>query len=71
MAGEICKEAAIQFEDHLTGLVHDEIHIVCKNGLELLYKQAMQRAMTTPPTWMPQIKLECEIGIGKSWGEAH
>jgi DNA polymerase len=69
LAGEICKEAAIQFDESLTGLVHDEIHIIAKRGLELVTKQKLQKAMITPPSWMPQIKLDCEIGIGKNWGD--
>lgn len=70
LAGELCKEAAMKFGNSLTGLVHDEIHVLAKKGLQLQTKMALQRAMTVPPKWFPELKLKCEVGVGKSWGEA-
>lgn len=70
LAGELCKEAAMKFGDNLTGLVHDEIHVICKKGLQLQTKMALQRAMSLSPKWLPELKVKCEVGVGKSWGEA-
>lgn len=70
LAGELCKEAMLRMGDAVTGLVHDEIHIVCKNGLELTMAQKLKRAMSISPTWLPKIKLDAEVGWGKSWGSA-
>lgn len=70
LAGELCKEAAMKFGSNVTGLVHDEIHVVCKKGLELPTKMALQRAMTVSPKWFPELKLKCEVGVGRNWGDA-
>lgn len=70
LAGELCKEAAMKFGDRLTGLVHDEIHVLAKKGLQLETKMALQRAMTVSPKWFPELKLKCEVGVGPNWGEA-
>lgn len=70
LAGELCKEAMLKMGDSVTGLVHDEIHVVCKKGLSFVTAQKLKRAMTVAPSWMTQIKLDAEIGWGETWGSA-
>ncbi len=70
LAGELCKEAMLQMGDSVTGLVHDEIHVLCKKGLELQTAQKLKRVMSISPKWLPEIKLDAEVGWGKSWGSA-
>ena len=67
LAGEICKEAAQQFGDAVTGLVHDEIHLVVRKGQEKLMAARLERVMSTAPSWMPRIKLGAEVGYGSNW----
>lgn len=67
LAGELCKEAALQFGDKVTGLVHDEIHLLERKPFALLTKKKLERVMSTPPRWMPRIKLGAEVGIGDTW----
>lgn len=70
LAGELCKEAMLKMGHAVTGLVHDEIHVVCKRGLEVVTVQKLKRAMSVSPSWMPEIKLDAEVGWGKTWGGA-
>lgn len=70
LAGELCKEAALKFGQRWVGQVHDEIHVLAKKGLQFQTKMELQRAMMVPPKWLPELKLKCEVGVGKSWGEA-
>jgi hypothetical protein len=70
LAGVLCKEAAQQFGDKVTGLVHDEIHLVERAPFALLTKKKLERVMSTTPNWMPRMKLKAEVGIGKNWLEA-
>lgn len=70
LAGELCKDAMLQMGDGVTGLVHDEIHVVCRKGLGLVTAQKLKRVMSVAPAWMPEIKLDAEVGVGPNWGEA-
>lgn len=70
LAGELCKEAMLKFGDRVTGLVHDEIHVIAKKGTELVTKMALQRAMTVSPKWFPEIRLKAEVEVGPNWAEA-
>jgi DNA polymerase len=70
LAGELCKEAMLQMGDNVTGLVHDEIHVLCKKGLELQTAQKLKRVMSISPKWLPEIRLDAEVSWGKSWGAA-
>lgn len=70
LAGVLCKEAAQQFGNKVTGLVHDEIHLVEKSALAFLTKKRLERVMTTTPAWMPRMKLKAEVGMGPNWLEA-
>lgn len=71
LAGELCKEAMLKFGDRVTGLVHDEIHVITKKGTEIVTKMALQRAMTVPPKWFPELRLKAEVKVGENWGECH
>lgn len=70
LAGVLCKEAAQQFGNKVTGLVHDEIHLVERAPFALLTKKKLERVMATTPAWMPRIKLKAEVGMGTNWLEA-
>lgn len=71
LAGELCKEAMLKFGNRVTGLVHDEIHVLAKNGTELVTKMALQRAMTVSPKWFQELKLKAEVKVGTNWGACH
>lgn len=70
LAGELCKTAMLKMGKYVVGAVHDEVILVvpeeeAENAADKLYQ-----VMITPPAWLPDIKLEAEVGIGKNWGEA-
>lgn len=69
LAGELCKQAMLPFGNRVTGLVHDEIHVITKKGTELVTKMALQRAMTVAPKWFPELRLKAEVKVGSNWGE--
>lgn len=69
IAGEFCKEAMMKMRI-VVGLVHDEIHALCKRGLGLVTAQQMKRVMSVAPSWFPQIKLDAEVHVGTNWGDA-
>lgn len=70
LAGVLCKEAAQKFGNKVTGLVHDEIHLVERVPFALLTKKKLERVMTMTPSWLPRIKLKAEVGMGKNWLDA-
>lgn len=73
LAGEICKLAIgrlVELGWDAVGMVHDEILMIVKDEEIESARAAMKTAMETPPRWWPEIKLECEIGAGKSWKKA-
>jgi DNA polymerase III epsilon subunit-like protein len=67
LAGEICKEAAMRFLPYVTGLVHDEIHMVVRRHLGPIMTKKLEIAMSQAPRWLPQIKLNAEVGYGSDW----
>lgn len=69
LAGELCKEAMLKFGNRVTGLVHDEIHVICRKGLEIVTQKKLQRAMSVAPSWMPELRLKAEVKVGSNWGE--
>lgn len=69
LAGEVCKTAMLRMGDSVTGLVHDEIHVICRRGLELTTVQNMKRIMSLSPVWKPNMKLAAEVHSGASWGD--
>jgi len=67
LAGILCVEAMLKFGNRVSGLVHDEIHVIAKKGLGLVTKMALKRAMTVSPLWFPELKLKAEVGVGSNW----
>lgn len=65
LAGELCKQAMIKFGDKVVGQVHDEILLVTDDPVT--DRAELQTAMETSPEWLPNIRLEAEVGYGKSW----
>jgi DNA polymerase len=70
LAGEITKLAMERMGDCVVGQCHDELICVAKKGLEGVVAAKLKRAMTISPPWLPQIKLDAEIGIGSNWNQA-
>jgi len=70
LAGIICKEAAQQFGDKVTGLVHDEIHLIERMPFAFLTKKKLERVMSITPKWLPRMKLKAEVGCGSNWLDA-
>jgi len=69
LAGELCKESMLQMGDNVVGCVHDELIVICKKGLGLTIAAKLKRAMTISPSWLPQMKLDCEVHVGRNWLE--
>ncbi len=70
LGGELTKTAMAHFGDAVTGQMHDEIHVLCKQGLEQVTAQKLKRVMSVAPEWLPELKLDAEVGWGRSWGSA-
>jgi DNA polymerase len=54
---------------HVAFQVHDEIIIVAPeaNGAEA--QAELERVMSTPPKWAPDLPVACESGMAKNYGE--
>lgn len=50
--------------------VHDELVYVVKEDQVDLAKKALHMALTAPVEWMPELPVNCEIGVGDNYGEA-
>jgi len=70
LAGELCKEAMLEFGDKVVGQIHDEIILLEAEDRADLTAKALYQVMITPPTWLPQICLGASVGIGNNWMEA-
>lgn len=70
LAGELAKLVNHQFLDSLVGVCHDEVILSVPEAEGDAYKQRLERAMSTPPSWMPKLRLACEVGVGKNWRDA-
>ena len=70
LAGELCKEAASEFGDAVTGLVHDEIHLVVPEKEAEAAKARLEAVMSLSPAWLPNMKMKGEVGYGRNWLEA-
>ncbi len=70
LAGEICKEAACRFLPWLTGLVHDEIHLLVPSPLAPVFVKRLELAMSKAPKWFSSMKLAAEVGAGPNWLES-
>lgn len=53
------------------GSVHDELLFVVEKECEPEAMKDIQRAMTTPPAWLVNCPLECEIQSGANYAEVH
>lgn len=50
--------------------VHDELVVLFDENLDLDWVRSVLRwAMTTTPSWAPNIPLDCEVGIGTNYAE--
>lgn len=54
----------------VAGLVHDELIAIVPDDQVEQAKQDITRIMRTPPSWAPDLPLDCEVGSGKRYGEA-
>lgn len=70
LAGVICKEAFGKVAGYVTGLVHDEIHMVVPEEEADEAASRLTDVMSVSPTWFPEIKLSAEVGYGKNWKDA-
>jgi DNA polymerase I-like protein with 3'-5' exonuclease and polymerase domains len=55
---------------HIAHMVHDEVIVVVPDDEAELVKTAMERIMSTAPSWAPGLPVSCEAGVGKTYGEA-
>lgn len=54
----------------VAGLVHDEVICLVPDEEVDEAKVYINQVMSTPPDWMPNLPLACEIGVGKRYGSA-
>jgi len=50
--------------------VHDELIFVVPDQHVETVKQALHKALTAPVSWMPNLPVNCEIGVGDSYADA-
>ncbi len=50
--------------------VHDELVYVIKEDQVSTFVPALRMALTAPVKWMPELPVNCEIGVGDNYGEA-
>jgi DNA polymerase len=50
--------------------VHDELVFVIREDQVETFKPALHMALTAPVPWMPNLPINCEIGVGDNYGEA-
>jgi DNA polymerase len=70
LAGELTKQAMANMGDNVVGQIHDELIVICKKGLEHVTMAKLKRAMTSSPSWLPQMKLDAEVHAGQNWLES-
>jgi DNA polymerase len=70
LTGVLCREAMTRFHRQVKGQLHDEIILLVRKQVSQGIAQKLKRVMSTSPDWLPQMKVDCEIGVGKNWGEA-
>jgi DNA polymerase len=61
---------AINKKYWIAGLVHDEVICVVPDDQVEQAKADITAIMRTPPTWAPDLPLDCEVGSGKRYGSA-
>jgi len=50
--------------------VHDELVYVIREDQVTTFVKALRMALTAPVPWMPNLPVNCEIGVGDNYGEA-
>lgn len=50
--------------------VHDELVYVIKEDQVSTFVPALRQALTAPVKWMPDLPVNCEIGVGDNYGSA-
>ena len=51
-------------------MVHDEVIVVVPEEEAEDVKRMMERVMSTPPKWAPDLPVNCEAGVGRTYVEA-
>jgi DNA polymerase I-like protein with 3'-5' exonuclease and polymerase domains len=51
----------------VAGQVHDEIICVAKDEDAVMARIKLQKAMETPISWWPYLRLKAEVGVGQNW----
>lgn len=51
-------------------MVHDEVIVVVPEEEAEDVKHMMERVMSTPPKWAPDLPVNCEAGVGRTYVEA-
>ena len=70
LAGELTKTAMVAIGANVVGQIHDELIVTCKKGLGGPTAAKLKRLMSVSPDWLPNMKLEAEVHVGKNWLEA-
>lgn len=70
LAGELCKLAMLEMGDDVVGQVHDELHLIVPEDQVDLAATKLEEVMSQSPSWMPEMKLQAEVGIGNNWLES-
>ena len=60
---------AIGQKYHVAFQVHDEIIIVAPEFGGMEAQQELERIMSTPPSWAPDLPVACESGMARNYGE--
>lgn len=50
--------------------VHDELVYVIKEDQVSTFVPVLRKVLTAPVEWMPELPVNCEIGVGDNYGEA-
>jgi DNA polymerase len=64
------KKPLLDYSSRLTHTSHDELVYAVPDKFVDTVKPIIHTEMCRPPLWMPTIPLDCEIGVGDSYGEA-
>lgn len=67
IAGELCKIAMDKMDDFVVGQVHDELHLVVDASDAEIAAERLREVMSESPSWMPELTLAAEVGIGSNW----
>ena len=62
--------ASIGRHYHVAFQVHDEIIISVPDDELANAQELIVRKMSKPPSWAPTLPVDCEVGVGKNYGEA-